>query len=70
MIDGIYTPDTQYCTICACHQTSSTTGYTSKTPPKPSEIRENLEHKGDAIFGIPFVMQSNAERRKKILGAL
>ena len=31
---------------------------------------EKLEHKGEAIFDIPFMIQSHAESMKKILGAL
>ena len=41
------------------------------TPPRPSEICEQkLEHIGEAIFDIPFMVQSHAESIKKILGAL
>jgi hypothetical protein len=37
----------------------------------PSEINEKkMEHKGKAIFDIPFMIQSLAESMKKILGAL
>ena len=41
------------------------------TPPRPSEISEKkLEHVGEAIFDVPFIIQSHAESMKKILGAL
>ena len=49
-----------YCTRCdSC----------AATPPRPSEISEK-KIDGEAIFDIPFMIQSHAESMKKILGAL
>ena len=31
---------------------------------------KKLEHIGEAIFDIPFLIQSHAERMKKIMGAI
>ena len=43
------------------------------TLPRPSEISnkwEKCEHIGEAMFDIPFMIQSHAESMKKILGAI
>ena len=40
------------------------------TPPQVRNKHEKLEGKGEASFDTPFMIQSYAESRKKIVGAL
>ena len=45
-------------------------GFREYTLSSQSDISEKLVHIGEAIFDIPFMIQSHAENIKKILGAL